>query len=269
MLNQTDKSQKIAIINEHIDNYWREMSCCPSIKIVELDDIMLFDTSSELSRHELLHTILRSKLNPSIAEQRVHDIQSEFEERDQAFTWLVNELDEPHDLKSLLFRSGFKSNGKFYCKFASLDEYQEMAVVSPTEFRWVDCDTMLYDWLVPQKEVEQLDDTSAETYLKIRQDCLANTDHYHYLVGYIDNRPVISSTLYIKNNVAGFFNCCALPEVRCQGIGTASVIARMNKAKQSGCQYGIAEATHMIDSILTELGFETVMTLDELAYNTQ
>lgn len=268
MLNQTDKNQKIAIINEHIDNYWREMSCCPSIKIIEGDDIMLFDTSSELPRHELLHTVLRSKLNPSIAEQRVHDIQAEFEERDQAFTWLVNELDEPHDLKSLLFRSGFKSHGKFYCKIASLDEYQELPVVSPAEFRWVDCEAMLHDWLIPQQEVKRFDHASAEMYLKIRRDCLINTDHYHYLVGYLNHKPVMSATLYINNNIAGFFNGCALPEVRRQGIGTASVIARMNKAKQTGCQYAIAEASYMIDSILTELGFETVMTLDELAYNT-
>ncbi|MDF1796134.1 MAG: GNAT family N-acetyltransferase [Coxiellaceae bacterium] len=262
-----NKHEKIQLINSNIDNYWRLIGRSSVIEIIEDDDLMLCQANPKLSRHEILNTVLRSSFNESNTMEKVLAVQSQFESRDQAFTWLVNEEQAPSNLKSTLFQSGFESVGKFDCKLLSLDEYQEQPVISPAEFRWAKSTHELEDWLIPQMAVKGLDEDSAKQYLKIRQDCLETSgEHYHFFVAYIDGKPIASGTLFIDNNVAGLFNGCTLPEARRRGIGTASVIFRLNYAKQLGCQYVIAETNRHMNSITTELGFETLLMFHELGY---
>ncbi|MDF1759742.1 MAG: GNAT family N-acetyltransferase [Coxiellaceae bacterium] len=262
-----NNSEKIQLINNNIDSYWRQIGRSSVIEIIEEDDLMLCQAKVQLSRHEILNTVLRSSFSETETVKKVHAIQSQFDLRDQAFTWLVSEEQSPSNLKSTLFQSGFESVGKFNCKLLSLNEYQEQPVISPAEFRWVSSELELEDWLIPQVAVKDLDEDSAKHYLKIRQDCFANnSDHYRFVVGYIDGKPVASGTLFIDNHVAGLFNGCALPEVRRRGIGTASVIFRLNYAKQLGCDYAITESSRSIDNITTELGFETLLMFHELGY---
>ncbi|MDF1655751.1 MAG: GNAT family N-acetyltransferase [Coxiellaceae bacterium] len=261
------QNEKIKIIHHNIDSYWRLIGRSPVIDVIEENDYMLCQAKLPLSHHEILNTVLRSSFKEANTVEKVLAIQSQFELRDQAFTWLVDEEQSPSNLKSTLFQSGFESVGKFNCKLLSLSEYQEQPVISPAKFRWVDSTHELEDWLIPQIAAKGLDEDSAKQYLKIRQDCLLNSkEHYHFLVGYLDGKPVASGTLFIDDKVAGLFNGCTLPEIRRRGIGTASVVSALNYAKQLGCEYVTAESNRNMDSITTELGFETLMMFHELGY---
>ena len=259
--------EKIKLFNRNIDNYWRMMGNSPVIELIEEEDVMLCQSAAHISRHEILNTVLRSSFHENNTAQKVLDIQSQFENRDQPFTWLVNEKEAPSNLKSTLFQFGFESIGKFHCKFLSLEEYQEQPVNSPAEFRFVENINELEDWIIPQQAAKSLDSDSAEEYLKIRRDCFNNyRDHYFYLIGYFNGKPISSATLFIDEDIAGLFNGCTVPEMRNQGVGTASVIFRLNAAKQKGCSYAVTESSRHMNNITDELGFESLLAFHELGY---
>jgi GNAT superfamily N-acetyltransferase len=99
-----------------------------------------------------------------------------------------------------------------------------------------------------------MNDTIAAAYQRCFE--LAGPQFIHFVVKKGDT-AVASASLYLHEEMAGFYNISVLPEFRKLGIGSALHNTRMNAAKEKGYTYATLQATPMAAHLGTNLGFQT------------
>lgn len=78
---------------------------------------------------------------------------------------------------------------------------------------------------------------------------------YHY-IGYVNGKPVGTSTVFYSSGIAGIYNITVLPEARNLGVGSDMTIIAMNRAKKDGFRYAVLQATQLGSRVYTKIGFE-------------
>ncbi len=77
----------------------------------------------------------------------------------------------------------------------------------------------------------------------------------HYL-GYIDDKPVASSLLFINSGITGIYFIGTIPTFRGKGIGSALTAYSMLRAKELGNRIAVLRASAMGEGIYRRLGFK-------------
>jgi len=77
-----------------------------------------------------------------------------------------------------------------------------------------------------------------------------------YYLGYLNDKPVSASTLFLGAGVAGIYNVGTLPEARGMGIGTQITVKPLLEARQMGYQVGILQSSTMGFNVYRRLGFQ-------------
>lgn len=83
----------------------------------------------------------------------------------------------------------------------------------------------------------------------------------HYL-GYLDGKPVATSTLFLGAGTAGIYDVGTLPEARRQGIGAALTLFPLQQARAMGNTTGILQSSEMGFGVYQQLGFRHVGAVD-------
>ena len=79
----------------------------------------------------------------------------------------------------------------------------------------------------------------------------------HYL-GYLDDKPVATSDLFLSAGVAGVQFVSTLREARGQGLGTALTLAPLLEAREMGCRIGVLQSSELGFPVYRRMGFEQV-----------
>jgi GNAT superfamily N-acetyltransferase len=87
-----------------------------------------------------------------------------------------------------------------------------------------------------------------------------------YYIGYLDGKPVATSSLFLGAGVAGVYSVATLPEARGKGIGTAMTAAPLKDAREMGYRAGILEATAMGYPIYEKMGFRKLCSIDHFSW---
>ncbi len=95
----------------------------------------------------------------------------------------------------------------------------------------------------------------AEVLLTERFLHLPDTELY---VGYLDDRPVAASALFVTGRTAGVYNVATLPEVRGRGIGEAMTWHCVRRGAAMGCVAATLQASDMGRPIYERIGFRLV-----------
>lgn len=112
----------------------------------------------------------------------------------------------------------------------------------------------LSDWIIPVQVAFQLDEKATSQY----RYCLEQTkDKFVHFIAKDQEKIVAAATLYLHDEIAGFYNLAVLPEYRKQGIGTALHYARLNEARIRGYAHATLQATPMASALDGSLGFKT------------
>ncbi len=77
-------------------------------------------------------------------------------------------------------------------------------------------------------------------------------------VGYLDDKPVASSALFVTGRTAGIYNVATLPDVRGRGIGEAMTWHCVRRGAAMGCVAATLQASDMGRPIYERMGFRLV-----------
>jgi ribosomal protein S18 acetylase RimI-like enzyme len=77
----------------------------------------------------------------------------------------------------------------------------------------------------------------------------------HNYLGYLNGRPVSTSTVFYGGGAAGIYCVSTLPEARGRGIGAAITLRPLQAAREMGYRVGVLQSSEMGFHIYKNLGF--------------
>jgi ribosomal protein S18 acetylase RimI-like enzyme len=84
---------------------------------------------------------------------------------------------------------------------------------------------------------------------------LGLADPWRHYVGFVDDRPVGTATIFLTGDVAGVYFVMTVPEARRRGLGRAITQAALEDARASGAQYAVLGSSAAGRSVYASLGF--------------
>jgi len=75
-------------------------------------------------------------------------------------------------------------------------------------------------------------------------------------LGYLNGKPVSTSTLFNGGGAAGIWAVATLPEARGKGIGAAVTLKSLQDAREMGYRIGVLQSSEMGFNIYKRLGFK-------------
>lgn len=219
-----------------------------------------FDWRTNIS-HPWFNGML-STLNPTAdASQIIHETVDYFQAHDVAnFTWWLAPQLEPTGWSQHLLAHGFQYNNSTPGMAIDL-----AALSQPTQYpltiRHVEDRHMLTEWINVLKRGFGMPAQMASGFLTLFGDLGADLPVRSYL-GYLNDKPVACSTLFLGAGVAGVYNVATVAEVRGQGVGSAMTLAPLHNARDWGYRAGILHSSDMGYGVYERLGFQKLCQVD-------
>lgn len=110
--------------------------------------------------------------------------------------------------------------------------------------------------ILPEEEKEPVN-----KYYQLAKHLIFNSD-LHLLVGYVDDKPVATSSVFISCGIASIFGVIVDPNMRGQGLGKAATLSAMKKAKNEGCGICVLTATNDAKFLYEKIGFKGVKLME-------
>ncbi|MCA9873717.1 MAG: GNAT family N-acetyltransferase [Anaerolineales bacterium] len=176
------------------------------------------------------------------------------------FTWWLAPQLEPTAWSQHLLAYGFQYNNSTPGMAIDLAALPQPAQ-HPLTIRPVEDRHMLTEWIDILKRGFGMPTPMASGFLSVLGDLGTDLPIRQYL-GYLNDRPVACSTLYLGAGVAGIYNVATVPEARCQGVGSAMTLAPLHEAHDLGYQAGILQSSDMGYGVYERLGFQKLCQVD-------
>jgi GNAT superfamily N-acetyltransferase len=82
---------------------------------------------------------------------------------------------------------------------------------------------------------------------------------WQHLVGYVENEPVTTATLFYTGNTVGLYFIATAPAWRRQGLGAAITVAALQAARKQGAVWAVLCASSMGHSVYRRVGFSDLV----------
>ena len=86
-------------------------------------------------------------------------------------------------------------------------------------------------------------------------------------LGYLDGKPVSTSTVFYGAGVAGIYDVATLPEARGRGLGSALTLAPLLDAQQAGYRIGTLQSSEMGFGVYKHMGFQHLCQIENFYLN--
>ena len=162
---------------------------------------------------------------------------------------------KPSDWKSVLSAYGFGFSDDTPGMAVDLQALNEsMPKIDGLEIRAVTDDESLKTWIKVFLHGMGLppdwESMTYEMYMQLGLDLPVRS----YL-GYLNGKPVSTSTLFLGGGAAGVWSVATLPEARGKGLGAALTLQPLLDAREMGYRAGVLQSSDMGFNIYKKLGF--------------
>ena len=202
----------------------------------------------------IYNRVIDTNFNSVNVDARIKDVAAFYSSKGLPFLWMVGSKDSPSELPHRLEESGFMRSGSPGMAIA-LDKLK--APFTPHSFRIerVQDRKELIDYSVLMPQAFGFDELTKKAVSRWIQSVGLSENLHHYL-GYIDDTPVATSTVFYSDGVAGLYCVASLPDVRGRGLGSVMSAFPLLEAREEGYNVGVLHSTRMAHGVYLRLGFK-------------
>jgi GNAT superfamily N-acetyltransferase len=202
----------------------------------------------------IYNRVIETRLEDAAVEEGIMEIIDFYSSRGLPFLWMVSPKDSPPDLPHRLEESGFvrsRSPGM------AIDLRLLREPAAPPGFRIepVQDEESLTDYSQLMPKAFGFDDYSRKAVSRWIQGVGLHEDISHY-IGYLDDEPVASSSVFCADGVAGLYCVATTPEARGKGLGSLTSVVPLLAAREEGYNVGVLHSTMMAHGVYLRLGFK-------------
>lgn len=220
--------------------------------------------------HPWFNGVLSTRPASDIDRHTVQDVIAYFQSRSVSrFTWWLDPALTRADWDDLLRPHGFRYDDRTPGLAADLQRLNPAGAVPPNLriTRVSDPDT-LKEWTHTFITGYQLPATWESGLLGLMTGIGLEWPVRNYL-GYLDGKPVTTSSVFLGAGVAGVQFVATLPEARRQGLGAAMTLAPLHEVQEMGYRIGILQSSAVGLKLYKQLGFQHVCQMEHFYWASQ
>jgi GNAT superfamily N-acetyltransferase len=203
------------------------------------------------------NAVVHANLSAQETDAAIREVAERFKAHQVPGSWHLSPSMQPQDLSQRLEAQGFINGGDEPGMAAFLPALNEH-IATPDGFlinRVRDTET-LARWAatlaVGFGEGEREANWVAYIY---RQIGLGDDVPWRHYLGWLNNQPVATASMYLGAGVAGIYFVFTVPQARRQGIGAAITVAALRDARDMGYQVGVLGSSESGFPVYERVGF--------------
>jgi len=185
------------------------------------------------------------------------------------FTWWMEPHLKPSDWEPALSKYGFGFSDDTPGMAVDLHEMNEsIRPADGFEIRFVDDEESMQSWAEVFVNGYGLPPSWESITFDLWMQLGLDVPMRNYL-GYLNGKPVSTSTVFHGGGAAGVYCVATLPEARGRGIGAAITLQPLVDAREMGCRIGILQSSDMGFNVYKKLGFRHLCQIENFYLSTQ
>lgn len=254
-----------AAIEANLNEFFASMRHWPGAEVH--DEPELFCTVTDVP-FSFLNLVQRARLAPSRVDSAIEAAIARGRARNVPIAWWNGPATRPADLGAHLVKHGFVAWAEppgMAMDLACLAE--DVAMPAGLRIERVGDLEQLHTWCHALVAGFELPDSFAEPFYGWfgALGLSAASPALHYL-GWLEEKPVATSTLFLAGGVAGIYCVGTVPQARQRGIGTAVTYAALREAQSRGYRVSILQASEMGYGVYRKLGFSERFRFEEYGW---
>ncbi len=245
------------MIDQHIKEYFSYIpQKVPGMLVTKNYKTLLIDSGLESDMFNIICSTGQEE------EDSVQNSIDYFRQKELPFCWWVGFDSDPVWLAGELKNHGLKPAEEELVMKVNLNNIEWPLQSESYYFQEVRTSEQLSDFMrvmfsiLPEEEKE-----AVNKYYQLAKDLMFNSD-LHLLVGYVDHKPVATSSVFISSDIASIFGVIVDPHMRGRGLGKAGTLSAMKKAKNEGSDICVLTATNDAKFLYEKIGFKSVKLME-------
>ncbi len=229
----------------------------PGMFVDDRADLLIVDSGLAT---DTFNKILRTRLEPGTADQRIEEALAHFRGAQRPFSWWLGPLATPEDIGARLKQRGLRPAETELGMAAQLDHLPralelpqglEIHPVSTREQLENFCEIQAANWDPPDRLVHAFFARAADILLE--PEC-----PMRLYVGYHDGTPAAASELFLGAGAAGIHMVSTRREFQRRGIGFAMTWHAAAEGARLGMKTAVLQASDQGAPVYARLGFEAM-----------
>ncbi len=241
---------------EHYFDSFTFFSTVPDVEVYKGEDMVR--VVSPGIPNWLTNTVLRCRISDDKIDSVIDETNEYFYARGVLPYWRLCPGDLPNDLESRLIKKGLSLKAEEPAMAVDLRKLNQ-DIRMPDGFtieHVTDPATMKekHIWITQLGTGKSLGTLVMDLWSAYGFNPDADWQHY---IGLLHERPVSCASVFYSAGVAGIYAVDTLPEIRRQGIGSATTLRALLDARERGYRVGLLQSSEMGYNMYRRLGFET------------